>query len=102
MTDEKTELIVGREYSKEGQRQTLYVRVVSGEDIDGVVFRFETWKNKKEDERLRVESDDIYHVQTKFFRKLLDLFEWRWKREKIRDGEPHVREYMRYFDPQSL
>ena len=102
MTDEKTELIVGREYSKEGQRQALYVRVVSGKDIDAVVFRFETWKNKKEDEKLRVESSDIYHVQRKFFRKLVDLFEWGWKRETIRDGEPHVREYMRYFDPQSL
>ena len=97
---EKTELILGREYSKGDQLQALYVRVVSGGDIDGVVFRFETWKNNKEDEGVRVESGDIYFVQTKFFTRLLDLFEDHWKREKIRDGE--ATQYVGFFNPEVL
>jgi hypothetical protein len=97
---EKTELILGRDYSKGDQLQALYVRVVSGGDIYGVMFRFETWKNNKEDESLRVESGDVYLVQTKFFTKLLDLFEDRWKRERIRDGE--AKQYMGFFNPEVL
>jgi hypothetical protein len=37
------------------------MRVVSGGDIDGVVFRFETWKNNKEDESVRVESGGLWN-----------------------------------------
>jgi hypothetical protein len=97
---EKTELVVRREYSKGDQRLALIVRLVSGGNIDGVVFRFETWVNNKEDEGLRIESGDVYYVQAKFFAKLIDLFEDHWKRENVGDGEG--RQHAKLFDPETL
>ncbi len=97
---EKTELVIRREYSRGDKRQALVVRAVSGGDIDGIVFRLETWVNNVEDESLRVESGDVNYVQSKFFAKLIDLFEGRWKRENVRDGEG--KQHAKSFDPEML
>jgi|ERR1035441_6818611 hypothetical protein len=100
---EKAELIVGREYSKGDQRQALYVRMVTGGDITGDgMFRFETWKNNQEDVNLRIESGNTYDMQRSFVMKLLDLNEDGWKREGIRDGEPDLKKYRHYFEPELL
>jgi hypothetical protein len=47
-----------------------------------------------------VSAGDIYFVQTKFFTRLLDLFEDHWKRERIRDGE--ATQYVGFFNPEVL
>lgn len=98
---ENTQLVVRREYSKGDQRQAVLVRVVSGGEYDGgEVYRLETWINNNEDESLRDESGNLYYIQTKFFSKLVDLFEGRWKREGISEGE--IVQYRGHFNPELL
>jgi hypothetical protein len=97
---EKADLITRREYSKGAQRLALIVRVVSGGDIYGQEFRLETWIDNVEDESKRFQSGDVYGVQSKYFAKLIDLFEDKWKRETVRDGE--AKQHARSFDPELL
>jgi hypothetical protein len=52
------------------------------------------------DSNALVSAGDIYFVQTKFFTRLLDLFEDHWKRERIRDGE--ATQYVGFFNPEVL
>ena len=55
----KEDLIVSRMYQKGEQFLSLFVREVSGGDIDGSVFQFETWRNNVEIANSRVTSGDI-------------------------------------------
>lgn len=80
-------------------RHLSCVRYLVG-GIDGVLFRFEMRMNNEEDESLRVESGDVYYVQNKFFAKLIALFEGRWKRENVSDGEG--KQHAKFFDPEML
>ena len=98
---ENTQFVVRREYSKGDQRQAVLVRVVSGGEYQGgEVYRLETWINNIEDESLRDESGNVYYIQTKFFAKLVDLFEGHWKRETIQPGEDP--QYRGHFNPELL
>jgi hypothetical protein len=79
----KEDLIVSRTYQKGDQFLSLFVREVSGGDIDGSVFQFETWKNNVEDASLRVTSGDIYYVRNQYFATLLKLLEEDWKKTNV-------------------
>ena len=74
---------MSRTYQKGDQFQSLFVREVTGGDIDGSVFQFETWKNNVEDANARVTSGDIYHVRSKYFARLLNLLEEGWKKLNV-------------------
>lgn len=93
------DLIVSRTYQKDDQLQSLYIREVSGGEIDGSIFQLETWKNNVEDAVLRVASGDIYHVRSKYFGKLLDLMEEGWKRTNV---GVHGNRHRNLFDPAAL
>jgi hypothetical protein len=99
---ETTELVARREYSKGDQRLALVVRVLSGEDIDGMVFRYETWVNNIEDKEKRIDSGDVYYLSRVFYTKLIDLYHEGWKRENVSDGEGKLKEHARFFDPAML
>jgi hypothetical protein len=99
---EKTELVMRREYSKGDQRLALVVRVLSGDGIDGVVFRYETWTNNIEDTGKRIDSGDVYYLSRVFYGNLIDLYHEGWKRENVKDGEGKLKEHARFFDPSML
>ena len=95
----KSDLIVMRMYHKGDQLQSVVVRELTGGDIDGSMFQFETWKNNVEDESLRETSGDIYHVRNQYFAKLLNLLEEGWKKQSAGVyGNPHHN----YFNPEEL
>jgi hypothetical protein len=80
----KADIIVSRTYQKGDQFVSLYVRELSGGDIDGSMFQFEVWKNNNEDESLRETSGNMYHIRSSYFRKLLDLLdEHDWKKMSV-------------------
>lgn len=79
----KEDLIVSRTYQKHEHFQSLFVREISGGDIDGSVFRFETWRDNVEDADARIESGDVYYVRGKYFAKLLYLLEEGWKKTNV-------------------
>jgi len=81
--NERTDVIVNRMYSKGAHRVGLFIRQISGGDISGTVFRFETWIDNQEVGADRQESGDKYFIRKKYFAKLLDLLEDNWKRETM-------------------
>ncbi|MGD0798275.1 MAG: hypothetical protein ABR910_11180 [Acidobacteriaceae bacterium] len=77
----KAVVIVSRTYQKGGEFLSLFVRELSGGDIDGSMFQLEIWKNNKEDVSLRETSGDMFYIRGRYFRKLLDLLDERdWKK----------------------
>jgi hypothetical protein len=95
----KEDLIVSRVYQKGDQFQSRFIREVSGGDIDGSVFQFETWKNNIEDRDLRLTSGDIYYVRSRYFAKLLNLLEEGWKKQNV---GVHGNKNRDFFNPEAL
>jgi len=76
----KADVIVSRTYQKGDQFMAVFVREVSGGDIDGSMFQFEVLNNNVEDLNLRDISGDMFHVRRLFYNKLLDLLDDGWKK----------------------
>ena len=95
----KEDLIVSRIYQKGEQFLSLFVREVSGGDIDGSVFQFETWRNNVEIANSRVTSGDIYYVRNRYFAKLLKLLEEGWKKTNV---GLHANQHSAFFNPEVL
>jgi hypothetical protein len=95
----KEDLIVSRMYQKGAHFLALYVREVSGGDIDGSVFQFETHEDNIEDLDSRVMSGDIYYVRNRYFAKLLNLLEEGWKKTNV---GLHANQHSGFFNPEVL
>jgi hypothetical protein len=95
MSTAKADIIVSRTYQKGDRFLALIVREESGGDIDGSMFRFEVWKNHEEDVSLRETSGDMFHVRSRYFRKLLDLLdEGGWKKMGVGVfAHPHSKDF---------
>ncbi|MES2392939.1 MAG: hypothetical protein V4555_14935 [Acidobacteriota bacterium] len=78
--EQKADLIVSRVYQKGDQFQSLFVREVTGGDIDGSVFQIETCHNNVEDKSAREQSGDIYHIRNRYNAKLQNLMDDGWKK----------------------
>jgi hypothetical protein len=78
---EKKDLIASRSYQKGDQFMAVYVREVSGGDIDGSMIQFEVWKNNIEDESLRDTSGNMYQIRRLYFSKLLNMLDDGWKKQ---------------------
>lgn len=63
-------LILSKRFEKGGARAQVFVAEITGDEIEGAVFQFETWNNKVEhvDERLR--SGNKYDVRSAFVRAI--------------------------------
>ena len=95
----KSDVLISRIYVKGSERQALFVRELSGGDIDGAMFRFDVWKNNIEDERLREESGNIHYIRRYFFNKLFDLADDGWKKMNAGVyGSPNAE----FFNPEML
>jgi hypothetical protein len=81
--DTKKDLIVSRMYQKGEHFLGLYVRELTGGEIDGSEFQFEVWKDNVEDTDARLTSGNIYFVQGKYFGKLVSLLEDGWKKANV-------------------
>ncbi len=79
MADFKKDLIVSRNYQKGDQLVGLFVREITGENIEGSEFQFDVWVNNVEDIRARIVSGDKYPVRDKYFARLTDMKEDGWK-----------------------
>jgi len=91
---EKKDLIATRKYWKGDQFLAVFVREVSGGDIDGSMFQFEVWKNNAEDLSLRDTSGDKFHIRRLYFNKLLDLLDDGWKKSgNMVCGHPHSADF---------
>jgi len=97
---EQKDLIVDRRYQRADQTVMVLVRKVTGGDIDGTLYQFETWPNAQEDVSARVTSGDKYLVRNAYQAKLRELQEENWS--KAGSGTFGFGEETRFFDPESL
>jgi hypothetical protein len=99
MQEERSELILSREYRRGEQRQWIHLRKVTVTNgTNKGLFRFETWQDGQENPSLRLELGDVYAMQRKFIARLIDMYADGWKREQMLKGEPGVSEYIEYFN----
>jgi hypothetical protein len=96
----KKELLVSRMYQKDTNFLALYVRELSGGEIDGTVFQLEVYKDNVEDTAERQTSGDIYFIRSKYFGKLANLFEDGWK--KTNAGVHSASQNRDLFNPEVL
>jgi len=96
---EQKDLIVEREYKRADQTVMLLVRKITGGDISGTVYQFETCPNAQEDVSARVTSGDKYFVRNAYQAKLRELQEENWS--KTGSGTFGFGEETRFFDPEA-
>ena len=94
---EKKELIVDRQYSKDSQTVRALVAKITGGDISGTMYQFEVWPNTQEDINARITSGDKYAVRNAYQAKLRDLLEENW--QKTTSATYGFGEETRFFDP---
>jgi D-aminopeptidase len=97
---EKKDLIVTRTYQKAGQTVMVLVRKITGGDISGAEYQFETWPNAREDVSVRVTSGDKYFVRNAYQAKLREMQEENWS--KAGSSRSNFGDETRFFDPDSL
>lgn len=96
---EQKDMIVNRQYQKADRMLMLVVRKISGGNLDGFMYQFETWLNAQEIAHERVTSGDRYFVRNAYQAKLRDLQEENWSKRNA----GHVGgEDAKFFDPESL
>jgi hypothetical protein len=97
--EDRRDLVISRKYEKGSETRSLFVADVSGGDIAGSVFRFESWLNNVEQTDERVTSGNQYKVRRAFIGKLLDLHEDGWLK---RGAGTYGHERLSFFDPSEL
>lgn len=97
---EQKDLIVSRQYQKEGQTSMVLVRKVTGGDISGTLYQFEIWLNAQEDINARVTSGDKYFVRNVYQAKLRDFQEENWLKSSAATYD--FGEDTRFFNPETL
>jgi hypothetical protein len=97
---ELKDLIVNRQYQKADQTVMVLVRKITGGDISGILYQFESWPNAQEDVGARVTSGDKYFVRNSYQAKLRKLQEENWS--KTGSGTFSFGEETRFFDPEML
>jgi alkyl hydroperoxide reductase subunit AhpF len=96
---EKADIIVTRRYQKADQFASVFVREVSGGDIDGSMFQLEVFHNNVEDLKSRDTSGDMFHIRRLFLNKLLDFLDDGWqKHSSMVCGHKHSSD----FNPEAL
>jgi len=97
---ENRDIVITRKYDKAGEKfRSVMVSQVSGDNIEGTVFRFEVWAIDQELKDKRVDSGNKYTVRKIFIETLMDMQEDGWKRMGS-STSAHPEE--KFFDPQYL
>jgi hypothetical protein len=79
MADFKKDLIVSRNFQKGDEIVGLFIREISGGDVEGSEFQFDVWVNNVEDIKARIVSRDRYSIKDRYFAPLQDMHKDGWK-----------------------
>ena len=97
---EKRDIVITRRYEKANERtRNIIVSQVSGDNIEGTVFRFEVWAMDRELKDKRVDSGNAYAIRKIFIETLMDMQEDSWKRM---GGTQSAHPQEKFFDPSYL
>jgi hypothetical protein len=98
-SNERQDIIAVRNYHKCADRMAVFIREVSGGNIDGTMFQFEVWKNNLEEADQRDTSGDMFYIRGLYYNKLHSMLDDGWKKDgNMVVGHPLAK----HFNPEEL